>query len=175
MVSRVQARVVQQGLPERRVTARSARPSTLALLGRPLSSAEAHRFLLVGGGHQYVMTLITRIGITQKFTRGDSPKLGGNKRCIGHPHRLPGTLLPTQRFQFSRTGTSTPNPEESLRLAPLDQVGRYGVAVPIVATYSVGCVGGMYERHNRHYSHHRDEQKADQDQGQEPRYRPANC
>src|SRR5215217_3969989 len=63
MVSRVQARVVQQGLPERRVTARSARPSTLALLGRPLSSAEAHRFLLVGGGHQYVMTLITRIGI----------------------------------------------------------------------------------------------------------------
>src|SRR5215204_67579 len=65
MVSRVQARVVQQGLPERRVTARSARPSTLALLGRPLSSAEAHRFLLVGGGHQYVMTLITRIGIRE--------------------------------------------------------------------------------------------------------------
>src|SRR5215204_4760360 len=64
MVSRVQARVVQQGLPERRVTARSARPSTLALLGRPLSSAEAHRFLLVGGGHQYVMTLITRIGMS---------------------------------------------------------------------------------------------------------------
>src|SRR5215203_7032480 len=63
MVSRVQARVVQQGLPERRVTARSARPSTLALLGGPLSSAEAHRFLLVGGGHQYVMTSITRIGI----------------------------------------------------------------------------------------------------------------
>src|SRR5829696_3614383 len=64
MVSRVQARVVQQGLPERRVTARSARPNTLALLGGPLSSAEAHRFLLVGGGHQYVMTSITRIGIT---------------------------------------------------------------------------------------------------------------
>src|SRR5215217_8365010 len=68
MVSRVQARVVQQGLPERRVTARSARPSTLALLGKPLSSAEAHRFLLVGGGHQYVMTLITRIGITSRYT-----------------------------------------------------------------------------------------------------------
>jgi hypothetical protein len=31
-----------------------------------LSSAEAHRFLLVGGGHQYVMTSITRIGITSK-------------------------------------------------------------------------------------------------------------
>jgi hypothetical protein len=37
--------------------------STKALLGRPLSSAEAYRFLLVGGGHQYVMTSITRIGI----------------------------------------------------------------------------------------------------------------
>jgi hypothetical protein len=33
-------------------------------LGRSLSSAEAYRFLLVGGGHQYVMTSITRIGIT---------------------------------------------------------------------------------------------------------------
>jgi hypothetical protein len=33
-------------------------------LGGPLSSAEAHRFLLVGGGHQYVMTSITRIGIS---------------------------------------------------------------------------------------------------------------
>jgi hypothetical protein len=101
--------------------------------------------------------------------------LGGNKRRIGHLHRLPGALLLTQRFQFTRTGTSTLTPEESLRLAPLDQIGRYGVAVPIVPTYSVGCVGGVYEGHNRHYSHHRDEQKPNQYQGQEPRYRPANC
>src|SRR5215217_6153000 len=81
MVSRVQARVVQQGLPERRVTARSARPSTLALLGRPLSSAEAHRFLLVGGGHQYVMTLITRIGISSPNQDGSHDAPSHQREC----------------------------------------------------------------------------------------------
>src|SRR5215213_929051 len=73
-----------------------------------------------------------------------------------------------------RTGTSTPTPEESLRLAPLDQVGSYGVAVAVVPAYPVGCVGGVYEGHNRHYSHHRNEQEPNEDHGQQPRHRPAH-
>ena len=62
--TRVQKRVVQQNLRDRRVAARGTRPGAPALLGRPLSSPTAHRFLLVGGGRQCVMTLITRIGIS---------------------------------------------------------------------------------------------------------------
>src|SRR5215213_7815323 len=73
-----------------------------------------------------------------------------------------------------RTGTSTPTPEESLRLAPLDQVGSYGVAVAVVPAYPVSRVGGVYKGHNRHYSHNRNEQEPNEDHGQEPRHRPAH-
>jgi hypothetical protein len=63
MVSRIQKRVVQQGLRDRRVSATSARPSASTLLGGACSITTTHRFLLVGGGRQCVVTSITWFGI----------------------------------------------------------------------------------------------------------------
>src|SRR5215208_4910473 len=64
MVSRVQERVIQQGLRDPRAIAEGAGPSTSTLLGGACSPPTAHWFLSVGSGRQCVVTSILRIGIS---------------------------------------------------------------------------------------------------------------
>src|SRR5215208_1830306 len=66
MVSRVQERVIQQGLRDPRAIAEGAGPSTSTLLGGACSPPTAHWFLLVGRGRQCVVTSIIRIGMTSR-------------------------------------------------------------------------------------------------------------
>src|SRR5215203_1704946 len=67
MVSRVQQRVIQQGLQDPRAIADGAWPSTSTLLGGACSPPTAHWFLLVGRGRQCVVTSIIRIGIRRTY------------------------------------------------------------------------------------------------------------
>src|SRR5215208_5632076 len=69
MVSRVQERVIQQSLRDRRAIAEGARPSTSTLLGGASSPPKAHWFLLVGRGRQCVVTSIIRIGIISPLSQ----------------------------------------------------------------------------------------------------------
>src|SRR5215210_8774942 len=64
MVSRVQAKLVQQDIRERRPNARGAHPDACALLGRARTPQTAHRIPLVGGSSGGVVTSISRNGIS---------------------------------------------------------------------------------------------------------------
>src|SRR5215213_3265856 len=88
MVSRVQERVIQQGLRDPRAIAEGAGPSTSTLLGGACSPPTAHWFLLVGRGRQCVVTSIIRIGIilaggTKCKARADVYSVGRNGRWKG--------------------------------------------------------------------------------------------
>src|SRR5215213_3885794 len=95
MVSRVQERVIQQGLRDPRAIAEGAGPSTSTLLGGACSPPTAHWFLLVGRGRQCVVTSIIRIGITtmgrmriERVSRERQPPCGVQKDCDAVPKCL---------------------------------------------------------------------------------------
>src|SRR5215213_476159 len=99
MVSRVQERVIQQGLRDPRAIAEGAGPSTSTLLGVACSPPTAHWFLLVGRGRQCVVTSIIRIGmsspshqIRELQPRSAEPIVEPDTEVVQrHPRRQSGT------------------------------------------------------------------------------------